>query len=342
MTIEDGLVLLFCVAVGWAWPAVGMRMLEPTLRDHAPAAENHRGARVPVGLGLVWLVWALGSTTLGVLLDVVAPVLSRSGEGLAGIVTSALGRFGTVSSFVPEFLVVGVFVLGLVDDVYGDAGSKGLRGHLARLRDGVLTTGVLKLAGIVVFSASAAGLVAYDHVYGRADVASASGAVSDLRFFGTWIVATSVIAMTANLLNLLDLRPGRALKAYLLLAVPAATATAVTSYGVWRSAADTSLAEAGVIPLWALVVGLLLLGVGPVVAVWPADLGERGMLGDSGSNAMGALAGYLLVGALPLPWMIAAAAVLFGLTLLSERVSFSDVVERVAVLSWLDGLGRRI
>jgi hypothetical protein len=75
-------------------------------------------------------------------------------------------------------------------------------------------------------------------------------------------VATSVIAMTANLLNLLDLRPGRALKAYLLLAAPAAVATAVTSYGVWRSAAETSLAEAGVIPLWALVAGLLLLVVG--------------------------------------------------------------------------------
>jgi hypothetical protein len=57
---------------------------------------------------------------------------------------------------------------------------------------------------------------------------------------------------------------------------------------------------------------------------------------------MGALAGYLLVGALPLPWMIVAAVVLFGLTLLSERVSFSGVIERVAFLSWLDGLGRRV
>jgi hypothetical protein len=140
MSIEDGIVLLFCVAVGWAWPAVGMRMLEPTLRDHAPAVENHRGVRVPVGLGLVWLVWALGSTTLAVLLDVVGPVLSRSGEAVAQTAASAIGRFGTVSSFVPEFLVVGVFVLGLVDDVYGDAGPKGLRGHLARLREGVLTT----------------------------------------------------------------------------------------------------------------------------------------------------------------------------------------------------------
>jgi hypothetical protein len=64
------------------------------------------------------------------------------------------------------------------------------------------------------------------------------------------------------------------------------------------------------------------------------------MLGDMGANAAGALAGWLLASVLP-PWGLAlAAAVVVALTLASERVSFSAVIERTDALRALDRLGR--
>jgi hypothetical protein len=85
---------------------------------------------------------------------------------------------------------------------------------------------------------------------------------------------------------------------------------------------------------------MLIVLLGPVFAVWRADLGERGMLGDAGSNAMGAIVGYLFAESLSLPWLAALAVVLLGLNILSERVSFSSVIETVGPLRVIDRLGR--
>jgi hypothetical protein len=85
---------------------------------------------------------------------------------------------------------------------------------------------------------------------------------------------------------------------------------------------------------------LLALTLGPVLVVWRYDLGERAMLGDAGANAAGALAGFLLAWRSPL-WLLAVlVVVLLALNVASERVSFSEVIERVGFLRWLDGLGR--
>ncbi len=88
------------------------------------------------------------------------------------------------------------------------------------------------------------------------------------------------------------------------------------------------------------VVVLALFVFGPVIAVWGHDLGERGMLGDAGANPMGAVAGMLIVIGLPLWGLVAYFALMLGLSLTSERVSFSRVIEQNATLRWLDGLGR--
>jgi hypothetical protein len=64
------------------------------------------------------------------------------------------------------------------------------------------------------------------------------------------------------------------------------------------------------------------------------------MLGDAGANAAGALAGFLLAWRSPLWLLSVLAVVLLALNVTSERVSFSKVIERVAFLRWLDGLGR--
>jgi hypothetical protein len=129
-----------------------------------------------------------------------------------------------------------------------------------------------------------------------------------------WLLTTGLVAGTANVVNLLDVRPGRAAKVV-------AVAAAAGLPG----------------PAGGLVAGPL----GAVAAVLPADLGERVALGDCGANALGALLGLRLA-LLPSArtragWL----AVLTALTLASERVSFTRVIEATPVLRELDRLGRR-
>lgn len=128
------------------------------------------------------------------------------------------------------------------------------------------------------------------------------------------VLTTGLVAGTANLVNLLDLRPGRAAKA-------AAIAAAAGLTG----------------PAGSLTAGPL----GATLAVLPADLGERVMLGDCGANAVGALLGLRLA---QLPGRSSRTVVLAGiagLTLASEKVSFTRVIEATPGLRELDRLGRR-
>ena len=128
------------------------------------------------------------------------------------------------------------------------------------------------------------------------------------------VLTTGLVAGTANLVNLLDLRPGRAGKA--------AALAAVAGIGG---------------PAGGLVAGPL----GATLAVLPADLGERVMLGDCGANALGALLGLRLAA---LPGRTSRAGLLagvVGLTLASEKVSFTTVIESTPGLRELDRLGRR-
>ncbi|MFL6096302.1 MAG: hypothetical protein ACJ71Y_12700 [Blastococcus sp.] len=128
------------------------------------------------------------------------------------------------------------------------------------------------------------------------------------------VLTTGLVAGTANLLNLLDLRPGRAGKAGALLA-------ATTVGG----------------PAGGLVAGPL----GATLATLPDDLGERIMLGDCGANALGALVGLRLAS---IPGRTPRAGLLAGvvaLTLASEKVSFTKVIDATPGLRELDRLGRR-
>jgi len=182
----------------------------------------------------------------------------------------------------------GAGLVGAYDDAMGGPGAKGFRGHLAALRRGELTTGAVKIGGIAV-----------------AGLASASGlrprAATDVLLGG------AVIAGSANLLNLLDLRPGRALK------VGGLAALALGQPGVAAASA----------------------------VLLPGDLGERTMLGDAGANALGAILGAALVQRLPgRASRCAALGVLGALTAASEVVSFTQVIDATPPLRWLDRLGR--
>jgi Glycosyl transferase family 2 len=168
--------------------------------------------------------------------------------------------------------VAAVAAIGLADDLW----SGPERGFAAHLRHGG-TTGVLKLTGIPL-----AGLLATRKL---------SGAL--------------LVGLTANALNQLDTRPGRALKAYLAVSMPLE--------------APKRLA-------------VLLLSY---------DLREMGMLGDAGSNALGALLGLKSVSRLTGKGRWIAIGALAGLTVLGERTSIGSLIERTPGLRELDALGRQ-
>ena len=126
------------------------------------------------------------------------------------------------------------------------------------------------------------------------------------------ILNAGLVAGSANLLNLFDLRPGRAIK------VTAVSGVLIGTAGPDRVAAP----------------------LGAALALLPEDLGERAMLGDAGANALGAMLGASAAG-LSRPARIALLAGIAGLTAASEKVSFTKVIARTPALNWLDMLGRR-
>jgi hypothetical protein len=186
----------------------------------------------------------------------------------------------------------GAAAFGAYDDLAGSGDRRGFRGHLGALRHGEVTTGAVKLGGI--------------GVTGLVSAALAGGSPADV------VVNAGLVAGGANLLNLFDLRPGRAIK------------VAALSGALLGAAGRESVAA----PL------------GAALALLPEDLGERAMLGDAGANALGAMLGAAAAG-LPRPARIALLAGIAGLTAASEKVSFTKVIERTPVLHRLDMLGRR-
>lgn len=210
---------------------------------------------------------------------------------LAGV--AAGGTRGRTSAL----LVVGTAAaVGGYDDLYGDRHARGLGGHAKALLRGRLTTGMVKLVSLIAAAAFAS---SRRH---RRGLDAALGTV--------------LVAGSANLINLFDLRPGRAAKV-----------TALSAAVLTLGASAEGRAIAGV-------------AAGAAAAAMPADLGEQAMLGDCGAGTLGTLLGWsAAVSGSRLRRTVLAAGVV-GLTLASERVSFSAVIDGAPALRRLDQLGR--
>ncbi len=193
--------------------------------------------------------------------------------------------------------VVGFGLLGLLDDLAGDGSVSGFRGHLRSLARGELTTGAVKLL--------AGGVLAL--VLGFVLEESPAVAVLD----------GALIALVANVANLLDRAPGRTTKAV-------AAAFAVTAVG---TALATELFASAVV-------------VGAGLALLGPDLRERVMLGDTGANVLGAALAVGIAVTCSVPAKVVVTIVALGLNLLSEVVSFSRIIDRTPPLRALDQLGR--
>jgi UDP-N-acetylmuramyl pentapeptide phosphotransferase/UDP-N-acetylglucosamine-1-phosphate transferase len=251
------------------------------LREQGFSRENYRGATVAFPAGIAIPVMALLA---------LVPV-----SLLAEVTDEEVFKPGTSAAVT---YVIGVALLGLLDDLVGsDAPARGWRGHARAAASGGLSTGVIKAVGSL-------GLALY-----------ALSGIGD----GTaeYLLAVGVLVLATNLFNLLDLRPGRSIKALVLLGVA------------------LSLGAMDADPLWT--VGLFL---GPILVLLPLDLREVGMLGDTGSNAVGAVAGLWLVFTLSVPAQAVALVVMAALTIYGEFRSISAVIDRTPGLRHLDSLGR--
>ncbi|MDI6637639.1 MAG: hypothetical protein PWR07_1662 [Bacillota bacterium] len=223
----------------------------------------------------------------------------------ATLASSAVMRFGGASGAAlsaPCLLVVNAAMFaGAVDDLFGSGDSRGIAGHAAALfKKGILTTGILKAVVVLTFAALA--------------VRMAAPALS----VPVLAMNSAVVALAANFSNLLDLRPGRAAKAYMA--------------GVAALVLTTGLPAPALVP-----VGL----AGATLAGIRDDLAERSMLGDAGSNPLGAALGYWLVLATPLAVRVVALLVLGLVHVYAEHHSITAAIERNPLLRFLDALGRR-
>jgi UDP-N-acetylmuramyl pentapeptide phosphotransferase/UDP-N-acetylglucosamine-1-phosphate transferase len=243
-----------------------------------------------------------------------APVTLLEGPAYAvGAVCGALATGGAGAA--PAAVAgLGAAAFGALDDLAGDSASKGLRGHLGALASGRVTTGAVKILGLGLTGAATAALADRQRPADVPVLATVTGA--------------AVVAAAANMANLLDLRPGRALKVALLAATPLAATPLAAGRGAGtrsRSAAALTAAAAA----------------GAALGALPGDLAGTSMLGDTGANSAGALVGLALVGRTGLRGRLAALALLTALTLASEKVSFTAVIEATPGLRELDALGRR-
>ena len=220
---------------------------------------------------------ATGLTLLPIILLTI--VLAKSGVG------------GTC--FLVYAAVAGV--VGFVDDVWGGVEDRGFAGHLGALAQGRITTGSLKIA-VLGFGALVVG-------------------VCELGVDPLVLVAAVIIAGSANLANLFDLRPGRAFK---FVGVPV--------LGMMVLSGGEVVSVAGI--------------VGGSLGLFYFDLKGRIMMGDAGAAILGAVLGYLIVANGPgMIWWLSLVAIL-GLTAVAEFSSISKVIEEVAILRRFDAWGR--
>ena len=265
----------------------------------------------------------------------------RGGVAMAGAAVASAAVASALSDQ-PRAALGGVVaslgggLAGYIDDVDqgahdGGKVAKGLKGHLGALAHGQVTTGVIKIAGIGASALAASALVG-------SKATSVGGKVADLA------LNTVLIAGTANLANLLDLRPGRALKATVLVATPlsyfSCAAAKTPASGASGAASATPAAPAsasGASAQRLLASGLNAAAITALVE----DLQETTMLGDTGANAAGALLGTSLAANDSWKLRLGTTLGVVGLILASEKVSFSKVIAANPALNWLDQLWRR-
>ena len=250
---------------------------------------NYKNEMIPVGMGIVFLpMIIINSIILGFVTLNNIWFVSSSNYNLNIVWLLCLALY--------IFSMMAMFFAGALDDLIGNRNVSGLKGHFKSLFKGELTTGGFKalFGGFV-------GLVVSVCI---------SNDIVDI------IVNTLIIALSTNLMNLFDLRPGRAIKAYLVIMIP----IYITLTGYTK-----------VFPL---------LILPNVLAYFNTDLKARGMMGDTGSNVLGISIGVLMALGYGIKVRLAWLVFLILMHLITEKFSLTKIIEKNRVLKFIDNLGR--
>lgn len=279
MRAVAGALVVGFLAARLAWAAMGPLFALPAL-----TRQNYRGRPLPTATGIVLPVAAL---------------LVEAGRAVAGVVGVGDPTGITGGRALVLLAVCGFALLGAIDDVAGSSQDRGLKAHLRALTRGRLTTGGLKMVGGAAVAVVVAG-------------PAAGGSLARL------MADAALVALSANLLNLLDRAPGRAIKVggagFVVLALTTGVAHVLGAVGVVVGAAT----------------GLLL-----------DDLSENLMLGDAGANALGAVVGLGAVMSCGPRARDVLLVVVTAFNVVGDLVSFSKVIDAVPPLRALDRVGRR-
>lgn len=237
---------------------------------------NYKKDMIPVSMGIVFL-----------------PMLIINAIILAYFTTNFKDM---LHIFIFLFGLVSMFFAGILDDIIGNRDVSGLKGHFKSLLNGKLTTGGFKalFGGFIGFVISIA----------------ISKNIYDI------VINTLIIALSTNLMNLLDLRPGRAIKGYLLISI-----VLLFTLGEYTR-------------------NLLLLIFPNVIAYFNQDLKAKAMMGDTGSNVLGISIGILFVMGYPLKVRLIWLAFLIFIHILTEKYSLTKIIENNKFLNFIDKLGR--
>ena len=250
---------------------------------------NYKNEMIPVGMGIVFLpMMIINSIILGFVTLNNIWFVSSSNYNLNIVWLLCLALY--------IFSIMAMFFAGALDDLIGNRSVSGLKGHFKSLLKGELTTGGFKalFGGFV-------GLVVSVCI---------SNDIVDI------IVNTLIIALSTNLMNLFDLRPGRAIKAYLVIMIPI------------------------YITLTGYIKALPLLILPNVLAYFNTDLKARGMMGDTGSNVLGISIGVLMAFGYGIKVRVAWLVFLVLMHLITEKFSLTKIIEKNKVLKFIDDLGR--
>lgn len=249
---------------------------------HAPMRRrNYRALDIPTAGGIAVLAGLILSA------GAIGFVKALSRDSVTTEIAWTLFR-----AFLP--ISLGFGLLGLWDDIAGGP-ERGWRPHLSSLARGRPTSGALKLACGFSLSFFAA--------------------IPNSKTFLWTLVNAAVLALMANLFNLLDVRPGRAGKAFVVAAIPLMVIGAV---------ARPPLAAA----------------LGGVLAFLPFDLRERAMLGDVGANGLGAVIGLAVIAFADDMWTLIVLGILVVLHLVADKPGLSRIITAVPPLHAADQWGR--
>jgi UDP-N-acetylmuramyl pentapeptide phosphotransferase/UDP-N-acetylglucosamine-1-phosphate transferase len=276
-------IVVLAALIGYLGARLLWLLLAPAFSHPSFQRLNYREKVVPTGAGVVLAL---------------VPVFAEAVRLLAG--AAGLGERGLTGARAAVVVAaVGFGLVGLLDDVVGTADRRGMRGHIGALvEDGRLTTGGLKLLAGAAVALIAVAPLPHDA-------------------FWPYLADAALVALAANLGNLLDRAPGRTIKV--------------------GTAAFVGLAAATVVPRDLVPVAVV---AGAGMGLLLDDLHERLMLGDAGANVIGAALGVGAVATTALPVRLVLLAIVAAANLASEWVSFGKVIDSSRPLRGVDRWGR--